>query len=126
MSAVPDYFELYGMKPTLNPEPAALRSRYYALSRQYHPDRVMGDDQLELLTKASLVNEGYRILGDEDALLGYVLRLEGVVEENEQYRLPPGFLMEMIDLNEAVGNAAMDPDSAGAANRELDDALQSW
>jgi molecular chaperone HscB len=126
MSAVPDYFELYEMKPTLNPDPAALRSRYYALSRQYHPDRASGGDQLELLTKASQVNEGYRLLGDADALLGYVLRREGVVEDNEHYQLPPDFLMEMIDLNEAVSDAATDPESAANAKRELDAALGAW
>lgn len=126
MSAAPDYFELYEMKPTLNPDATALRSKFYALSRRYHPDRAGGDDQLESLTMASQVNEGYRVLGNPDALLGYVLRQAGVVAENEQYRLPPDFLMDMIELNEAVGNAAMAPDMAADAQRELQSALDGW
>ncbi len=126
MSAVPDYFELYEMKPTLNPDAAELRSRYYALSRKYHPDRAGGADPDALLMKASQVNEGYRLLGDPDALMGYVLRREGVAEDNEQYQLPPDFLMDMIELNEAVGDAALDPDGAGNAKRELEAALQAW
>lgn len=126
MSAAPDYFQLYEMKPTLNPDTAALRSKFYALSRQYHPDRATGDDQLALLTMASQVNEGYRVLGDKDALLGYVLRRAGVVEDNEQYKLPPDFLMDMIDLNEAVADASADPGMAAGARRELQAALDAW
>lgn len=126
MSAAPDYFDLYEMKPTLNPDPAALRNAYYALSRKYHPDRAAGADQLELLTRSAQVNEGYRLMTDADALMGYVLRREGVVADNEPYQLPPDFLMEMLELNETVGDAATDPDMAARARRELDAVLQAW
>jgi molecular chaperone HscB len=72
------------------------------------------------------VNEGYKTLHDPDALLGYVLRHAGAMEEDEQYKLPPEFLMEMMELNEAIGNAAMAEDMAGDARREFESAMSAW
>jgi molecular chaperone HscB len=129
MSALPDYFALYNITPTLAPDPAVLRKKYYELSRQYHPDRFSGSDgaaQLKALTMSAQVNEGLRILSDEDARLGYVLLLEGVLETDENYKLPPQFLMEMMELNEAIGNVGMAPDMQPEAARELQSALENW
>jgi molecular chaperone HscB len=129
MPVLPDYFALYGITPTLNPDAAALRKKYYELSRLYHPDRISsqaGDTQQEALRTAAQVNEGFRLLGDEDALLGYVLRLQGVVEDEEQYKLPPEFLMEMMELNEAIGNVAMAPDMKTEAEREFEGQISAW
>ncbi len=129
MPSQPDYFALYGIAPTLSPDRAALRKKYYELSRQYHPDRFSGSDgvgQAEALQQSSQVNEGYRMLGDEDALLGYVLRYSGVIEEEEQYKLPSDFLMEMMELNEAVGNAAMAPDMVAEAQQAFDTQMAAW
>jgi molecular chaperone HscB len=129
MPALPDYFALYNISPTLSPDPAVLRKRYYELSRQYHPDRIPSGDsaaQIEALTMSAQVNEGFRILGDEDARLGYVLVREGVLETEEHYKLPAEFLMEMMELNEAVGNVAMAPDMQPEAARELQRAIEAW
>jgi molecular chaperone HscB len=129
MPALPDYFALYQISPTLAPDMTALRKKYYELSRQYHPDRFSTGDnaaQIEALRMSAQVNEGYRILNDEDARLGYVLMREGALEAEEHYKLPPEFLMEMMELNEAVGNAAMAPDMLPDAMSELRQALESW
>lgn len=106
-----------------------LRKKYYELSRQYHPDRFSTGDnktQMEALRMSAQVNEGFRILGDEDARLGYVLMQEGVLKTEEHYKLPPEFLMEMMELNEAVGNASMSLDMQPEAAQELQSALESW
>ena len=127
MSALPDYFALYNISPTLSPDAAAVRKRYYELSRQYHPDRIPAGDakaQIEALRMSAQVNEGFRILGDEDARLGYVLLREGVLVADEQYKLPPAFLMEMMELNEAVGEGAgADQGEAAGAIRG---AMEDW
>ncbi|UOQ76423.1 DnaJ domain-containing protein [Hymenobacter sp. 5516J-16] len=34
----PNYFEFYELPETFQPDEAALKRRYYALSREYHPD----------------------------------------------------------------------------------------
>lgn len=129
MALPPDYFALYGITPSLNPDVSALRRKYYELSRQYHPDRFSTADgaaQLEALRMSALVNEGFRVLNDNDARLGYVLKLQGIMEDEEQYKLPPAFLMEMMDLNEAIGNVAMAPDTESDARHELNAVLSAW
>lgn len=129
MAPQPDYFALYGISPTLSPDAAQLRKKYYELSRLYHPDRIATSEtatQTAALSMSAQVNEAYRILTDDDALLGYVLRQTAVLEADEQYKLPPDFLMEMMELNEAVGNVAMAPDMSGDAQQEFDSALNAW
>lgn len=51
---------------------------------------------------SALNNEAFHTLGDVMRCMGYVLRLHGFLQEEEAYSLPPDFLMEMMDLNEAV------------------------
>ncbi len=122
-----DYFALYRFPPTLRPDAAAVKARYYALSRQYHPDRFATAPPAEAtdaLRTSSAVNEAYRTFSDPDRTLAYALRTAGVLEEEEKYALPPAFLMEMMDLNEAVDEAA--PGSMDAAQAALADALGSW
>ncbi len=129
MAEQPDYFALYGISPTLSPDVTALRKKYYELSRLYHPDRYSGGDasaQIEALRMSAQVNEGYRVMNDSNALLGYVLQHAGVLQTEEHYKLPPEFLMEMMELNEAVGNVAMAPDMRPEALRELEAADQAW
>lgn len=125
MSALPDYFLLYGLPRSFSPDAGELRKRYYALNREHHPDRA-GSGDAETLGMAAMVNEGFRILGNRDALMGYILKLEGVAEEEEAYRLPPDFLMEMMELNEAVGNVEMSPDMRPGARREAEAAFAAW
>ncbi len=103
--ALPDFFSFYGLPQTFHPDPAIVRRQYYAMSRQYHPDRFAGADDgayAEALEMSALNNEAYRTLSQADATMGYILRLHGVVEAEEAYKLPPEFLMDMMELNEAV------------------------
>ena len=58
---------------------------------------------------------------DGDALMQYILKLKGVAEEEEKYTLPSDFLMEMLELNEAVSEYEMDPD-----NNKKEVAVSSW
>lgn len=109
-----EFFHLFGIAPTLTPEPAAVKKRYLELSRQHHPDRAAGlssEAQIEALQTTAQVNEGYRTLTNTDRTLAYVLKSHGVLEEEEKYALPPDFLMEMMELNEAVDEGA-DPAKA--------------
>jgi molecular chaperone HscB len=103
--ALPDFFALYGLPQSFHPDPAEVRRQYYALSRQYHPDRYAGAEEgasAEALRMSALNNDGYRTLSDADRTMGYILRLHDVVADEEAYKLPPDFLMDMMELNEAV------------------------
>ena len=58
--------------------------------------------------------------------MGYILKREGVLEDEEQYRLTPEFLMEMMELNEAVENVEAAPDTLDDAKRRADTAFVQW
>ncbi len=129
---MPNYFELYDMQLTLQPDAEQVKAKFYELSRKYHPDRYAraGAEQLdEAMTMAALNNQAYKVLADADATLAYVLQLSGVLKEDEKYNLPPAFLMEMMDLNEAVSDWEMEPQNEAAktqAIQMLQAALDEW
>jgi molecular chaperone HscB len=121
--AIPDYFALYELPQSFHPDAAAVRRQYYALSRQYHPDRFTTAEASEyagVLRMSALNNEAYRTLGDADRTMGYILRLHDIVEDEEAYKLPPAFLMDMMELNEAVD------EGGGAAVGSWQSAVGSW
>ena len=108
-----NYFELYQLPITLSPDPSAVKTRFYALSRQFHPDFVSQgteEEQEEALEMSALLNQAYKIFQDPDATIKYVLQLKGVLEEEEKYQLSSDFLMEMMDLNEMAMEASEQAD----------------
>lgn len=98
-----NYFELYQLPLSLQPDPAKVKVKFYELSRLYHPDfhgQGTEEEQAEALEKASQVNMAWKVFQHPDETLKYVLQLKGLLEEEEKYQLSPDFLMEMMDLNE--------------------------
>lgn len=100
-----NYFELYGIAPSFNIDAAAVRKKFYELSRTHHPDFNGGGtaaEQQEVLEKSAMINEAYKTLLNKDLLIKYILTSKGLLQEEEKYNLPPDFLMEVMDLNEQV------------------------
>ena len=98
-----NYFELYSLPITLQPDQNVVKTKFYELSRQYHPDfhsQGTEEEQAENLEKASLVNMAFKVFQHPDETIKYVLQLKGLLIEEEKYQLSPDFLMEMLDLNE--------------------------
>lgn len=108
-----NYFELYELPVSFHPDKDVVKKKFYELSKKYHPDRyTLADEeaQTEALQMAALNNAAYKILMNEDATMQYVLKLKGITEDEEKYNLPADFLMEMMELNEAVSDYEMEPD----------------
>jgi molecular chaperone HscB len=106
-----NYFELFEMPVELRPDKNALRKKFLELSGKYHPDRFAGgsgEEQEESLEKTSLINKAYKTLSDPDALIRYVLKEKGLRVTDEKYNLPAGFLMEMMELNDELGESGDD------------------
>ena len=107
-----NYFEFYGLPESFHNNPAEVKKKYYELSRLYHPDRFIqssDSERAEALRMAAINNDAYKILTGPNKLLPYILKLNGVLEEDEKYTLPPDFLMEMLEMNELVSEYEIEP-----------------
>lgn len=112
-----NYFEFYEIAPSFFIDQADLKKRYYRKSRSLHPDfytQASTEEQDEALRLSAVNNTAYNTLRNEDALLEYILRLEEVLVEGQTPALDQMFLMEMMDINEAVMDVQMSEDAAGA------------
>ncbi|MEO7922216.1 MAG: Fe-S protein assembly co-chaperone HscB [Chitinophagaceae bacterium] len=110
-----EYFELFDIPVQLEVDTAPLTGKFFELSRKYHPDYFANDNeivQLEALEKSALLNKAWKTFQHPDATIKYVLKEKGLLEEEEKYELPPGFLMEVLELNELL----MDGDATDIKN----------
>jgi molecular chaperone HscB len=127
-----NYFELYHLPVSFHPDQDIIKKKYYELSRQFHPDRFgqAGTAAMEeALQMSSINNEAYKTLRDPDATIKYLLTLNGVLEDDEKYNLPPNFLMEMMELNEAVSEYELEPENEEmkqTAIKSLNDLMDLW
>jgi len=116
-----NFFELFDIPLDLFPDEKKLKLNYYQLSKRYHPDINQSSDpasHMEVLEKSGEVNAGYKVLSQLNLRLKYILELSSV-EMNANEELPPEFLMEMMDLNEIVMEAAGDDEKRQKALDEL-------
>ncbi len=109
-----NYFEFMGLPVAFKIDEAALRKKYYANSRDIHPDYFSLSDtgQREwALEQTTINNEAWATLSDFDKRMEYVLRLKGKLgDAANPDTLPQDFLMEMMDINEAIMDLQMDFD----------------
>lgn len=100
-----NYFELFGLEPGFDIDPQYLAERFRELQRQVHPDRfASASDQERLLSvqQAAQVNEAYQTLKSPLPRARYLLELLGVSMNDRDTTMDPLFLMEQIELREAL------------------------
>jgi molecular chaperone HscB len=110
-----NYFELYESPVNLIIDATQLKKTYYQLSKVHHPDQVSlsnADAQADAMQMSTLVNKGYAVLGNASARLEYVLQLLAIISPEENYKLAPDFLMQMMELNEQIMDAKLDGNAA--------------
>lgn len=121
------YFDLFEIPVQLKVPKDAIRQKYFALSRQTHPDYFINqgeEAQQKALDGSAQLNKAFKTFNDVDETIKYVLTLKGLLTENEKYELPPPFLMQMLELNEELAEAAMD-DDADSRNRVMQSVQQT-
>lgn len=108
-----NYFEFYDIPISFEVDESVIKKIFYANSKKYHPDfYTMESDekQAEILELSTLNNEAYKVLSDFDKRMKYILDLKGVLADEGQNNIPQSFLMEMMDINEALMELEFDFD----------------
>lgn len=117
-----NYFELFDIALSFQPDQALVKKKFYQLSRQYHPDfygNGSEEEKEKALEMSALVNKAYQTLQNQDLLVKYVLKEASLLEEDEKYQLSPDFLMEVMDLNEQLMDAD-EPETKTAIKTAID------
>ena len=114
---------MYEIPANLHIDSSALRKRYFALSRKYHPDQFMQaseEIQEEMLLISSEVNKAYNTLKELPLRMHYLLTLKGIIGQ-EKEQLDPMFLMEMMDINETLFDleSSLDANKIAAIKNEI-------
>lgn len=126
-----NYFEFYDIPLNFLVDEPALRHIYYRNSKKYHPDfhTLSGEaQQAEMLQLSTLNNEAFQTLADPDRRIRYILELHGLLQNEGNPEMPRAFLLDMMDINEALMELEFDFDPArfeatSQAVQSLEDAL---
>ncbi len=101
-----NYFDFFGLPHKLNLDSKDLESRFYALSKQWHPDRFArgGPEQRRISENATAtLNDGYRTLKEPVLRAEYLLKQRGFeIEGQKSSNVPPELLEEVFELNMAL------------------------
>ncbi|MFN0083302.1 MAG: Fe-S protein assembly co-chaperone HscB [Ferruginibacter sp.] len=100
-----NYFELFELPIAPVVDRSGISKKYFELQKKFHPDFFTNEteaDKENALEQSAAINKGFNIFSNKEKTIEYFLQLNGVITADEKYHLPPDFLMEMMDLNEAI------------------------
>ena len=106
-----NFFDFYDIPVAFFPDENVIRQKYYAMSRQFHPDfyTLEGEHiQEEMLEKSSQNNKAYQTLATLEKRIPYILSL--YIDLEKDNTVDPDFLMEMMELNERREDAMAEKD----------------
>lgn len=107
-----NFFAFFNLPVAFQIDEPALKRAFLLNSRKFHPDfHTLADDaqQTEMLELSSLNNEAYKTLADPDRRMQHVLEIKNLLADEGENKLPQDFLMEMMDINEAIMELEFDP-----------------
>jgi molecular chaperone HscB len=119
-----NYFELFEIPIQLQVDKSTLPPKYFALSRKYHPDFFVNssdDEKAHVLERSALLNKAFKTFQDPGATIKYVLQLKNLLEEEEKYELPAGFLTQVMEINEQLMDKSDDPAIRSRLQSAIDD-----
>ncbi|HTR85599.1 MAG TPA: Fe-S protein assembly co-chaperone HscB [Reyranella sp.] len=105
-----DHFARLGLPAALDLEPAALDKAYFALQRQWHPDRFVAkpaEERAKASAEAAALNDAYRTLKDPLSRAIYLAEMRGVELPGDGKTIDdPDLLMEVMDAREELQEAS--------------------
>lgn len=119
------HFELFELPVSFELDLQDLNQRYRELQRAVHPDRFANASDRERrlsVDKAATVNDAYQILKSPQRRARYMLELQSVSFDDEKdIALDPVFLMEQIELREALEELNHNSDPISSLNKIMAD-----
>lgn len=106
------HFERLNLSQAFVQDDDEIMRHHHAQQRLFHPDRFAGRnkrDRRHALQHATALNDAARALRDPAKRAEYLLRLAGReldAEGEGRIQIEPSFLMEIIELREAIGELA--------------------
>ncbi len=100
-----NYYELFELPITPVIDKSGISKKYFELQKKFHPDFFTNEteaDKQNALEQSAAINKGFNIFSNKEKTVEYFLQLKGMIKADEKYNLPPDFLMEMMELNEAI------------------------
>lgn len=108
-----NYFEIIGIKRNYNVSNEEIHRKYRELQKMLHPDKFGNRSEKERQISenlSSLINKAYSTLAHPLKRGLYMLQLKGISIPEGTTSLNPEFLMEIMERNEVIDNAADDRD----------------
>lgn len=104
-----DHFARLGLPAALDLEAASLDRAYFALQRQWHPDRFVAkppEERARASIEAAALNDAYRTLKDPLSRAVYLAGLKGVELPGDGKTIDdPDLLMEAMEAREELHEA---------------------
>ena len=108
LSPSANYFSLFGFPLQFSVDHAELQRCFRELQKTVHPDRYAhaGDaERLMAVREAARINDAYQTLKDPVRRARYLLEIKGEDWRDEQTLRDPAFLMDQMELREALEDA---------------------
>jgi len=125
---VQDYFRIFGLPVSFDIDSNLIAERYRDLQRAVHPDRfarASDKERHQSVVQAANINEAYQTLKSPLKRARYLLQLKGVVFDDEkETTFAPEFLMEQLELREALAEVRGRSDSFEAVSSIINDINQ--
>ncbi len=125
MAQTQTHFELFELPVSFDIDLQDLSQRYRKLQGVVHPDKFASASDRERrlsVDKAATVNDAYQILKSPQRRARYMLELQLVSFDDEKdMALDPAFLMEQIELREALEELDQNSDPISSLNKIMAD-----
>uniref|UniRef100_T1JFU1 J domain-containing protein n=1 Tax=Strigamia maritima TaxID=126957 RepID=T1JFU1_STRMM len=109
-----NHFQLFEMEEKFDVDVHALTNRFKNLQRKFHPDKFAGKSRVERDHSAlysAQINKAYQTLLKPLQRGLYILELRGRPLVEESVTMSADFLMEIMEINEALVDADADVES---------------
>jgi len=118
--AMKNFFSVLGIPERFDVDSSSLRKRYKSLMVENHPDRFAASGGAAP-KDPSLITTAYQTIGKPHLRASHLLELGGneLSEDNQQNVLPMEFLMEIMEVREALSEIDADDEASGDRLRDM-------